>query len=92
MTENLDVFLNDFGVTVTFGALTFKGILDTPDDIIGGGVAISTEYTLTVKSSSIATLEELNLISIGGENYKVRSIRKLNDGSFSSVTLSKVIP
>lgn len=91
LAENLDAFLSDFGVDVVFSTATFKGILDTPDDLIGGGLAVSTDYQLTVKSSSISTLEELDELAIGSSTYKVKAIRKLSDGSFSAVSLSKVV-
>ncbi len=89
MLENLDAFFDDFSVSVTFGATSFKGILDTPDDFVGG-VAVSTEYSLLVKSSNITTLEELDTVTIDGASYKVRAIRKVDDGKLSRVGLSKI--
>jgi hypothetical protein len=90
VTEDLDAFLNDFGVTVTAGAVTSIGILDSPDDLLGGNLAISTEYRLTVKSSDFGSLKSGDDISVDSVSFKVRHFRLNDDGKFGTATLSKV--
>ena len=36
ITEDLDRFLADFGVSCTAGAVTAKGILDMPGEVVAG--------------------------------------------------------
>ncbi len=47
ITENLDAFLDDFGVTCTAGAVTALGILDMPSQVLLSDAILSTDYTLT---------------------------------------------
>ena len=49
LTENLDAFLADFGVSVTAGAVSALGILDMPMEVMAGDQVLSTDYTLTAK-------------------------------------------
>lgn len=86
-----DVYLQDFGVTATVGSATAKVIFDKPDEIIGEGLAISTEYIITFKTSDLPTLAGGNSISIDSQNYRVREVRKIDDGTFSRALLTKVI-
>lgn len=90
ITENLDTFLSDFGVAVTWGLVSGLGILDEPDQIIGGGLAISTDYSLIVKTADFGDAAFGDAMTVGGVSYTVRENRKLDDGSFSRITLTKV--
>lgn len=90
LSENLDVFLADFGVTVTKGAVTTKGVLDMPSEVIAGGMVITTDYSLTVKSSALPGLQYGDALTVAGAAYTVREVRAQDDGQFSIVYLSKV--
>lgn len=90
MTENLGAFLDDLGVTVTVGASAFKALFDIADDLVGGGVVLSTDYVLTARTSDIASLVDGDTLSISSITYEVRQIRKFDDGAFSRVVVSKV--
>lgn len=90
LTENLDAFLADFGVTVTDGTTTTTGILDMPSEVIAGGMVITTDYALTVKSSVYPNLKYGDALTVGGVAYTVREVRAQDDGQFSIVYLSKV--
>lgn len=90
MTEDLATFLADFGITVTKSGSTFKALFDIADELVGGGVVISTDYVLTVRSSDIASLVDGDTLSINAANYEVRRILKIDDGAFSRVVVSKV--
>lgn len=90
LNENLDVFLADFGVTVTKGAVTATGVLDMPSEVIAGGMVITTDYALTVKSSAFPGLQYGDALTVAGAAYTVREVRAQDDGQFSTVYLSKV--
>jgi hypothetical protein len=47
LTEDLGIFLDDFGVSCTAGAVTALGILDMPTQVLAGDMVLSTDYTLT---------------------------------------------
>lgn len=90
LTEIPDVFLADFGVTVTDGTTTAKGILDMPSEVIAGGMVITTDYALTVKSADFPALKYDDPLTVNGVAYTVRESKLQDDGAFSVVYLSKV--
>ena len=86
-------FLNtdEFGVTCQIGAgASFIGILDSPMDVIAGGMALSREYLLTAKTSDVSTATRGTSITVDGASYTVRENRAIDDGIFSELLLSKV--
>ena len=89
-TEDLDVFLADFGQAVISGGVTYKGILEQPDEIIADGLVMTTDYELTGKTSELGSLVFDDIISVDGDNYKVRQARKIDDGKFCIVSLNKL--
>ena len=88
-TTTQAVYLNDFGVSCTSGGTTGLGILEQPDQILAGDMIISTEYELTAKTSELGNLVFDNTLKVNGDSYKVRSARKIDDGSFCLVSLTK---
>ena len=42
-TEDLDLFLADFGVPVSAGGVTGIGIFDMPSEIVADGVVLTTD-------------------------------------------------
>lgn len=89
-TENLSVFLYDFGVPVVSGAYSGSGIIDMPSEIIAGGMVLTTDYQLTVNTSDFPTLARGDAITVEGVAYTVREARMADDGKFTNVFLSKV--
>jgi len=92
LSETL-AFLNtdEFGVTCQIGAgASFVGILDSPVDVIAGGMALSREYLLTAKTSDVSSATRGTSITVGGSSYTVRENRAIDDGIFSELLLSKV--
>ena len=89
VSENLDGFLEDFGVAVVFGALSANGILDMPSEIIAGGMVMTTDYALTYKTSALPGLQYQSAITADGAAYTVREVRAQDDGRFSIAYLSK---
>lgn len=89
MNEDLEVFLEDFGVDVESNYGFFKGILDMPDELLSDGVVLSTDYKLTAKSSDVVSLKVNDELRFEGSVYFVRLIRKIDSGAFSVIGLAK---
>ena len=85
-------FLNtdEFGVTCQIGSGDdFVGILDSPMDVIAGGMALSREYLLTAKTSDVSALTRGSSITVASATYTVRENRPVDDGLFSELLLTK---
>ena len=89
LTENLDVFLADFGVSVTAGAVSGVGILDMPGELVADGMIITTDYSLRCEASKFGTLAYGVSITVNGAAYTVRENRLIEDGVFCVITLQK---
>lgn len=88
ITEFPDEFLADFGKTVVFNGTTVKGILDMPTEVLSGNMVLSTDYQLTFKTSALA-LSYASAITVDGIAYTVKSVRQVDDGTFSIADLQK---
>ena len=89
-TEDLDIFLADFGQAVIRDGVSYKGIFEQPDEIVADGLVMTTDYELTGKTSELGSLVFDDIISVDGDNYKVRQARKIDDGKFCLVSLNKI--
>ncbi len=89
-TEDLNLFLSDFGVTCTAGAVTGTGILDMPSQVVADGMVLTTDYMLTARSADFGGLLYGDGITVNGANYQVRDVRQLDDGAFVEVSLQKL--
>lgn len=92
LIEDLGVFLNDFGVSCTAGAVTALGILDMPTQVLAGEMVLSTDYTLTARTADFGGLVYGDAITVGGVAYQVREVRKLDDGMMCELGLSRLSP
>ena len=88
-TEDLDVFFSDFNDTVVYDSATYKGILEQPDEIVADGVVMTTDYMLTAKTTDLGALIFDAALTVNGTAYKVRSTRKIDDGSLCILSLMK---
>jgi hypothetical protein len=82
--------VNEFGVSCTLGASTFVGILDSPVEVLAGGMALSREYSLLAKTADVSTAARGTSITVDSVSYTVRENRAIDDGLFSELLLSKV--
>jgi len=89
LTEDLDIFLEDFGVSCTSGATTAKGILDMPSQVISDGMVLTTDYTLTARTSKFGSLIRGSAITVDSVSYTVRETMLIGDGSFVQIALQK---
>ena len=88
-TEDLSIFLADFGVTCTSGATTALGILDMPSQIISDGMVLSTDFTLTAKFADFGALIRGAAITVDSVAYTVRETMFVDDGNFVQIALQK---
>ena len=79
----------DFGDEVVYKGAIYKGRLEQPDEIVADGLVMTTDYELTAKTSELGGLVFDNTVTVNGDDYKVRSARKIDDGSFCLVSLTK---
>jgi hypothetical protein len=92
LTEDLNLFLSDFGVTVTSGAISALGILDMPSQVLAGDMVLSTDYTLTARYADFGGLVYGDGVTVDGVNYQVRETRRIDDGKFVEIGLLKLAP
>ena len=90
LSEDLNVFFDDFGVSCTAGAVTALGILDMPSQIISGDLVLSTDYTLTARAADFGGLKYGDSITVATIAYQVRETRLIDDGAFVEIGLQKV--
>jgi hypothetical protein len=90
LTEDLTLFLNDFGVSCTAGAVSALGILDMPTQVLAGDMVLSTDYSLTARYADFGGLLYGDGITVDGVNYSVRETRRLDDGAFVEISLMKL--
>jgi hypothetical protein len=90
ITEDLTVFLSDFGVSVTAGAVSGLAILDMPGEAVLDGMVISTSYRLVCRSDQFGTVGYGTSITVDGSSYKVQENMPIGDGRFCSIQLEKV--
>ena len=89
-TENINTFFVDFAEDVIYETIRYKGILEQPDELIADGIVMTTDYELTVKSSELGSLDFDTVIEVSNVKYKVRNVRKIDDGTLSKISLTKV--
>lgn len=89
ITEDLDLFLEDFGVTCTAGAVTAKGILDMPSQVVADGMVLTTDYKVTCRASVFGGLKYGDSITVDDAAYTVRENMLIDDGKFCEIMLQK---
>ena len=89
-TEDIDTFFGDFSEDVFYDGTTYKGILEQPDEIVADDRVLTTDYQLTVKTTDLGSLDYDTQLEVSDVKYKVRSARKIDDGTLSIVSLMKV--
>ena len=89
-TEDIDTFFGDFSEDVFYDGTTYKGILEQPDEIVADDRVLSTDYELTVITTELGSLTFNTELEVSDVKYKVRSARKIDDGTLSVISLMKV--
>lgn len=86
---DIDTIMKYFGVNATFGALTGKLVFDAPssfDNNFVQDISIN-KYQATMKASQWPLLKSNDVIVINGKNYKVQSVKYIDDGLLKLVDL-----
>lgn len=85
----IPALLRDFGVDVTLGASTVRGVVDQTDEgtLQGSGPAAMIEESIvvTVQTGSLPGLAVGSSITVGGDAYVVRDRRKIGDGALTAL-------
>ena len=89
-TEDIDTFFGDFSENVFYDNAIYKGILEQPDEIVADDRVLSTDYELTVKTTDLGSIAFNTELEVSSIKYKVRSARKIDDGTLSVISLMKV--
>jgi hypothetical protein len=89
ITEDLDLFFADFGVSFTAGAVSGMCIKDAPGLNILGNQVIQVDHQVLVKTSAFGGLLYNDPVTVNGEAYTVRETMPVEDGAFSLITLEK---
>jgi hypothetical protein len=85
--ENPLIFLEDFGITVTYGPYTLRGILSQPGQDLLGGRIESTQYELMFLTSQMPGVGYGSTLTIGGTVFTVLGTLQLDDGEFSTARM-----
>ena len=94
--EDLTVFLADFGVSITAGAVSGLCLLDMPGEVVFDGVretytgALSTMYSITCLTDEFGGLGYGDSVTVDGEVYTVQEAPLLiTDGVFCRINLER---
>lgn len=88
-TADLDLFLADFGVPVTAGAVSGMGIYDKDSEVIlGGGDVVRLNHAIKVRTDLFGSLSYGDSITVDGSYFTVEhEPMRSSDGAFSIVPL-----
>ncbi len=98
MAENLDVFFMDdlIAVDVSKGSTTGLRAIKGPwglygdgGELIAGGMVVSEDHSIIMKSSEVSGWTTDDLITVDGSQFYVRTVIPIEDGKFSVITTSK---
>lgn len=89
ITENLDLFFADFGVSFVAGAVSGMCIKNMPGMEILGDRVIETDYQVLVKTSQFGNLLYNAAVTVEGAAYTVKDAKPVEDGVFTLVRLEK---
>lgn len=89
ITENLDLFFADFGVSFTAGAVSGMCLKDQPGLNILGDQVIEVDHQVIVKSAEFGALLYGDPVEVAGEAFIVKETMPVEDGAFSLIRLEK---
>lgn len=89
LSEDLGMFLADFGVVATFEQSVATVIFDTPDSNILGERIQTTSYQITFRAADFPTLEHGDWIDVDGVQFSVITTSLVDDGQFKTAALQK---
>lgn len=90
ITENLDLFFADFGVSFVAGAVSGMCIKDAPGINILGNQIIEVGHQVIARSSQFGSLLYGDSVAVDGDAYMVKETMPVEDGAFSLITLERL--
>lgn len=90
--SDVQFMLEDTGVVVSSGAISGKGILEQPQQLIQDGMVISTDWTVICRADQFGGLIYGDPVTAGGNTFILREARVLNDGILCQLSLEKIAP
>lgn len=88
-TEDPTLYLADFGVSCSAGAISGLGILDQDSEMALGGDVVFIPYLLTAETSKFGNLQYGDAITVDGVSYIVeQKPLRVDDGTFCKVPLA----
>lgn len=91
-TAELDLMLDDLGVTVTFGAISTKGLLRRSGDVVNeGGIAVVlTETQVKLRAALAATLVEDMPVTVDGTLHNITNKGEIGTDGLRAFTIVPV--
>lgn len=89
ITEDLDLFFADFGVSFIAGAVSGMCLKDQPGLNILGDQVIEVDHQVIVKSAEFGSLLYGDPVEVDGEAFIVKEALPVEDGAFSLIRLEK---
>ena len=90
--SDIDLMLAEFGVDVTVGATTVKGLLDIADESLLQGQAadfLGKTHSITVKTGALPGLEEGVAITADGIALQVMRTQQIDDGALTVILAAR---
>ncbi|WP_028451861.1 head-tail joining protein [Chitinilyticum aquatile] len=88
MTDDLQPFLADFGVPLTFGAKTERVLFDDAQDQAFGGYVAGRIVTIHFDRADFPGLDVGSAVTVAGRNWTLQSA-PVSDGGFLKATLAE---
>lgn len=92
LSENLDIFLSDFGqpATLISGATSKSLLVIFDEEYLGMGLgAEGRSITATCKTADALHVNHRSLLQVAGKTYKVQSVHPIMDGHFTELLLKE---
>lgn len=85
-SSDIPTLLADFGVVVTIGSTTARGLLETTgEDLLPGAAAsaIGERILVTVQTGVFSSLAVGATATVAGTQYVVSAVKAVNEGEFT---------
>jgi hypothetical protein len=91
-SADIDLMLAQFGVSVTVGATTVKGLVDIVDESLLSDASVSFDgqsVQVTVKTGALPTLAVGSALVADGVSYRVMRVRQIDDGALTVINVAR---
>ncbi|MDO3530845.1 hypothetical protein Q3O93_02805 [Ralstonia pseudosolanacearum] len=77
-------------VNVTVGGVTAAVEFRSPDETVFDGLALAADYSIRFPASVLPDLASGQVVTLGTNQYQVRGVRAIGDGSERRADLSRI--